>query len=612
MNESKEREIEERLSRIESVLSDLQNSIDGLARARSGAAAPADPPGRTAWNARSSAPAGTRPTANTTGDIGSTISEWFSSRSPEWWLSRLGIGFVVIAVLFLYSYAIEQGWITPPIRVLAGTLVGAALFWGATRTKDDDTKTSLGLGMRQLLYGGALAAWYVTAYAASVWYGLISVPSARLVFFILAIVSAWLSLQERREIFAFIAVATGFATPFILSGPVTSLTPFALYMGAITAIGLFIYLIRGWHSTVWITFLAFWLILNGSALSGGVVRSTTPGALSLSILILLAGAAFTRVPWLRRQLLATGNPRYTATPKSEATQRVMDGMDALSKVLGGGKSAPDSLALWVMTILSPVFAVSTLANIWIRVPSIVPGLILVGLGSAAITVGMSQVADREVRHVVFTAAAFWIVLGLMKVAPNPESVGVAALYAAAVLVYLKSSLIGPRTIAKAAIVVALAVVAGHALSRSHSTGWMHWRWIVVELVTLGSSAIIAQKLIRHSSERVQGMVVGGLTYLGSLLVIIDILEPVWPPLVTATYAAFGAALLLTSRKRGGDRLLRQLGGVTILLVVARLLLVDMASVDTIWRVLLFMACGAVFLFAGYRLRLTPAGEARKY
>jgi uncharacterized membrane protein len=108
------------------------------------------------------------------------------------------------------------------------------------------------------------------------------------------------------------------------------------------------------------------------------------------------------------------------------------------------------------------------------------------------------------------------------------------------------------------------------------------------------------------------MVVGGLTYLGSLLVIIDILEPVWPPLVTATYAAFAAALLLVSRRRGGDRLLRQLGGVTIVIVVARLLLIDMASVDTIWRVLLFMACGAVFLFAGYRLRLTPAGEARKY
>jgi len=41
-----------------------------------------------------------------------------------------------------------------------------------------------------------------------------------------------------------------------------------------------------------------------------------------------------------------------------------------------------------------------------------------------------------------------------------------------------------------------------------------------------------------------------------------------------------------------------------------LLLVDMASVETIWRVLLFLACGAVFLFAGYRLQPSRAGAGK--
>ena len=62
-------------------------------------------------------------------------------------------------------------------------------------------------------------------------------------------------------------------------------------------------------------------------------------------------------------------------------------------------------------------------------------------------------------------------------------------------------------------------------------------------------------------------------------------------------------LLVLSKRRGGERLLRQLGGVTMLTVVARLLLVDMASVEAIWRVLLFLAIGAVFLYAGYKLQL---------
>jgi uncharacterized membrane protein len=217
--------------------------------------------------------------------------------------------------------------------------------------------------------------------------------------------------------------------------------------------------------------------------------------------------------------------------------------------------------------------------------------------------------DKEVRQVIFTAAALWSLLGLLKIAPTPESVGVASLFAAGVIVYVRGSLIGPRTIAKVTIVIALASVAGHALS-STSTGWLHWRWIIAELVTLAASAIMTRKLLADSRERVQGMALGGLTYLGALLVILDVLQPIWPPLVTASYAIFGAALLIVSRQRGGEKLLRQLGGVTMLVVVVRLLLVDMASVDTIWRVLLFMVCGAVFLFAGYRLRMTPAADAR--
>jgi hypothetical protein len=34
----------------------------------------------------------------------------------------------------------------------------------------------------------------------------------------------------------------------------------------------------------------------------------------------------------------------------------------------------------------------------------------------------------------------------------------------------------------------------------------------------------------------------------------------------------------------------------------RLLLVDLSSVEAIWRVLLFLVCGAVFLYTGYRMQ----------
>ena len=602
MDSSKEQEIEARLSRIESALGALQRAVDGLVserRQRLGT----EESRRRSYSADAESAAAPRPRRSAGDDIGATISEWFSSRAPEWWLSRLGIGFVVIAVLFLYSYAIEKGWITPPVRVAFGAMIGAGLFWAARRADKEDKRDAYGLGMRQVLYGGGLAAWYVTAYAAAVWYGLISTGTARLLFFVLAIISTWIALEERREIFAFIAVTTGFAAPFILPAPVTSLTPFALYLGAVAAIGLFIYLIRGWPSTIWITFLAFWVILNGTVLSGASVRAAAVGSIAISLLLALAGAAFTRVASLRRQLLALGSKRYTAAPVSEAMRRVMELQDALSGALGGGKSAADSLALWVMTLLSPILAVSLLVGIWPAVPSEVAGMILLGLGSAALYYGMSNIADREFRQVVFTAAALWMLLGLLKIAPNPEWLAVAALFSALVLAYIRNALIGPRVIAKATIVVVLAVVVGHEMSVAPS-GMLRWRWFVSEFLALIASAVICRKLIVDPRERIQGVVLAGMTYLASLVLIANVLEPIWAPLVTATYAALGAALLVMSRRRGGDRLLRQLGGVTMLIVVARILLVDMASVDTIWRVLLFLVCGGIFLYAGYRLQPT--------
>jgi uncharacterized membrane protein len=609
MDPNKEQEIEARLSRIETIVAALQRSVDGLMSERGRAASrgaeapsPAFSPGLSSGR-QLAGPA----RAAAGNDLGATISEWFSSRSPEWWLSRLGVGFVVIAILFLYSYAVDQGWITPAVRVLAGALVGAGLFWWATRTQDD-AKTPAGFGMRQVLYDGGLAVWYVTAYAAAVWYGVISMGSARLLFFVLGIVSTWIALDERREIFAFIAVATSFATPFILPASLTSIAPFALYLGAVAAMGLFIYLLRGWPSTIWVTFIAFWMILSGTVLVSGGGGMAARGSIAVTILLILAGPAFTRVTLLRRQLLAIGSKRYTEAPISEATERLMDAMSALSKALGGGTSSPDSLALWVMTLLSPIMTVSILAGIWPAVPAEASGLVLVALGSAALSYGMRPIADRELRQVVFTGAALWSLLGILKIAPSPEGLALASLHAAVVLVYLRKALIGPRTIAKVTIVIALAVVFGHELSLGPS-GFLRWRWLVAELVALGSSAIISKTLIADRSERIQGAILAGLTYLTSLVVILNVLEPIWAPLVTATYAVFGAVLLVMSKRRGGERLLRQLGGVTMIIVVARLFFVDLASVETIWRVLLFLVVGAVFLYAGYRLNSHKAGAS---
>ena len=431
MDSSREIEFEARLARIEQAIVALQRSVDGIVSGRGAPAAASresgfrderrDPLADQVFSGSRQRFAGGPVPRTPADDITATFSSWFSSRTPEWWLSRLGIGFVILAVLLLYGYAIDKGWITPPIRVLAGTLVGGLLFWGATRTPHTDIPTHPhALGLRELFFGGGLAIWYVTAYAASVWYGLISIPTARLVFVVLAILSTWIALQERREIFATLAIATGFATPFILQAPAGSMTSLSLYVGLMAAMGVTIYLMRGWPSIIWLTFVAFWLSVAGVPNTGARMTAAV-GSIALTILILVVTGAFVRVPSLRRQLLHLGSERYTPFPLSSGMIRLMDGLDSLSAALGGGKSAPDSLVLWLVPLVSPILAIGFLEDIWPAVPhgSWGVALLLLGVGAFVLARRGNQ-PDAEVTHLEFTAAVLWTVLGVERLALTPE------------------------------------------------------------------------------------------------------------------------------------------------------------------------------------------------
>ena len=778
MDSSRDSEFDARLARMEAAVLGLQRSLDALIAERRPAHSrerTADPlreqvlrshAAEAAASSRASSfpdpPIAPRRRATTSDGIDGGLSSWFTSRDPEWWLSRVGIGFLVLGVLLLYGYAIDKGWITPTIRVFAGVTVGALLFWAATRVRSHkEAAGRTDLGFRELLLGGGLAIWYVTAYAAAVWYQLIPIPAARLVFFLLGLVSTWIALQERREIFALLAVATGFATPFILPAPGQSMTELSLYLGAVTAIGLIIYLIRGWQSILWITFVAFWVSIATQTKDARVVASTivvdsfdsvnqwstnpaagveiaihpeangahgramrldfdfhgnrgyaivhralnmtlppkyefsfaikgdaptntlefklvdstaknvwwsnnqnfqfprnwqtitrnkwqihyawgptrdydlkrlaavefaitagsggkgsvwlddlalTPffppalGSVALAILVLAAAAAFARAPSLRRRLLLLGSPRYTPSPVTRGTKRLVDAMDSLSAALGGGKSALDSLTVWVLILMSPVLAIGVFGEIWPQLPDEIwgAGFVLLGVGALAYSRRGAQ-TDAEIAHVALTAAVFWILIGVARLAPTPEYIPACALLAALVINSVKRQFAGPRALAKLTIGLALLAIAGYELSSAH-TGLVHLRWVVSEIVTLGAAAFIARELIAEPADEMQGMVLAAASYLTALIVVWSALYPVWAPLVTTSYAILGAVLLILSRREGARPLLKYLGGVTMLIVVGRLLLVDLSSVEAIWRVLLFLVIGAVFLYTGYRMQ----------
>ena len=124
MDLSRDSDYDTRLAKIEKSIAAMQRSIDALLAQRAPAPGPTepeaafrdhvrDPLAEQVFHSRRSDSAEGASTAhrgrNTAQDVlGKQLSGWFSSRTPEWWLSRFGIGFVILAVLLLYSRSEEH------------------------------------------------------------------------------------------------------------------------------------------------------------------------------------------------------------------------------------------------------------------------------------------------------------------------------------------------------------------------------------------------------------------------------------------------------------------------------------------------------------------------
>ena len=82
-------------------------------------------------------------------------------------------------------------------------------------------------------------------------------------------------------------------------------------------------------------------------------------------------------------------------------------------------------------------------------------------------------------------------------------------------------------------------------------------------------------------------------------------------LVTVAWGSYAISLFILGFRTRGDQL-RTTGLLTLLLVVGKLLVIDLATLEAVWRILLFMAFGGGLLVLSYYLpdlwRVTPEAQ----
>lgn len=589
---------EERLARLEESIAQINARLDSLDSRRStGQSAPQ-------WRHHATSARRVNPLA---------------AKSTEWWLARGGAVLTCFALILLYQYAIERNWITPIVRVVAGTLVGAGLFVAGMRTpRRTDTAD---IGLREVLLGAGLSAWYITAYAAAIFYTLIPITAARVVFLGLSVLGAWLALRETRSILALLALAVGFATPALLPSSEASIPAFALYLAALTAIGLILYLMRGWQLVLWLTFAGFWW-LAGSASNIlcctransliHLVGSVNVARVALATLIVLGAAAFMRVPMLRRLLLATGSPLYTAPRRSDNAMNFQRESATFVSNISGREAEDDSLAIWFFFLASPLLAILELSWTLSAAPPWQWGLIaLIAAAAAWAAMRAPRDADSEVTHLLAAGVALWSLVGLAAATDAVSGlIGFNARFAAALTVHAlialeltrNSRYAFPRGLALGtALVLLIWVIAMELIQNLFGPALLDAPWLVAELGAVALALWIWWNRKEIGRTR-YGKFMGAGSYVALMFIDARVLGSVWPPLVTASYAIAGAALLVYARAERGTATMRRLGSITLIIVVARLLLVDLARVETIWRVLLFLGCGGLFLLTSHRLQ----------
>ncbi len=498
-------------------------------------------------------------------------------RSGEWWLNKLGIGLLLFGVAFLFMYSVEKGWLTPPVQVGIGLTIGTALLGIGLRIYEDRRAFS------QVLLGGGIGALYITGFAAFQLYALVPYPLAFAFMVAVTLLAYVLSLQQNEVPLSLVGALGGLGTPFLLYNESGTLSGLVLYTCLILAGMVTVYFYKGWISLLAVSFAAGWLVFLVGYVNDFSFRAVPSlgDRWTLELGVAFAGLLFWLVPVAREVLRGSGRGTVPAHLCIVSTPIIALGYTsaiwklpsfdlgwitlsnavlyalaaiALRSIRSSGLSYTHALvALLLLTLTFILMLRGDALFFTLAVEAAVLHLVARRFSDDVISVGA---------HLLFSAVSLWLTTRFMPAfqegIPNAAPPG---LFDVSALVDLA--------------VIALALgISGFVLPRDLS---------------------LIYRIATHAS------------FLALLWRELSVL-PGGDGWVTVAWGLYAVGLLVAGLRLNRTSLVRG-GMATLFLVVGKLFLVDLAEVEAIWRVLLFLGFGGLFLALSYYLRSLWRPEA---
>ena len=193
-------------------------------------------------------------------DVGQ-VEELLASR----WMIWLGAIAVALSAVFLFRYAVEQGWLTPMTRVVMGLLLGMVLLslgeWTLRNPAAIASRVVKADYVPPSLTASGIFAIYVSLYAAHAMFGLLNPATG---FVALGLVSwAALGMALRQGWFVgLLGLLAGYLVPALVVAPEPQAGPVFLYLFMLTAgcLGLMIWRKWWWFSALTLFGALFWPI----------------------------------------------------------------------------------------------------------------------------------------------------------------------------------------------------------------------------------------------------------------------------------------------------------------------------------------------------------------
>lgn len=479
-----------------------------------------------------------------------------------------------LSALFLVSTAIQRGWIGPELQLAGAAAIGASLIAGG-----------LVIGQRRSgwdvpLVSVGVATLSATATAGWQWLELWSYEPWVVATFLVLGLSSTLTGRLRSPGVGGTGLVVTVLSIGVLASSITEV-----------AVLLMIVVVMVEASSLWQRLASLHLMVVAVGLmSFGIIAFTVAIAGGGSS-VLAAGAVTTLAFWTMPTAFALRGslPSRAGIEWRPTVDRLTMSLPvlfatawAMTAGLSEGQSGRRFLLVGGLALVSAGLVLATerfRSTIWVSQ--------LMG-GAAAITVGTTLLLEGPALLVGLAVQAAGLIVFVHLVVDRWATVQ-AGFVAAATGVLTLSGMIDAMDVNAPLIddVTHLAIVVACG-------GWAWWE-------------------IRRG-ERDLGPFLAGVTFAGALLWPVSALihVPQGQALISAVWAALGFGILAIAFARPSVRL-AQVSLATLAVVMVKLLSVDLAAVDTFWRVALFFVLGGVFLAASFRvgtaLRSLDAGRA---